>query len=96
MLVELAPNQEHIKIALSNRNKAKRIKLASKRVPLPQPFEGKTFVITGNIIERKEKPRINQEKLKEIIERCGEKVFEGDFTKAAEADFILITSQKEL
>ena len=43
------------------------IKRASKKEPLPQPFEGQTFVIAGNIIERKEKPRIDQEKLKKKL-----------------------------
>jgi hypothetical protein len=64
--------------------------------PDNQPISPKTFVISGNIAEPKEKTKINTKEVTSLIVSAGDSVYTGDIATALDAEFILITSQKEV
>jgi len=59
-------------------------------------LNGLTFVISGRLNEKDKSGITNAEQLTPVIVRNGGKVFTRDVAQAADADFILITSQREL
>ncbi|CAH3163305.1 unnamed protein product, partial [Porites lobata] len=59
-------------------------------------LSGLTFTISGRLNERDRTGISNAEQLTPVILRNGGKVFNRDITKVLDANFIMITSQKEL
>ena len=96
MVANLTPQKRHAKLATCSKTKAITVPLESLQAPPPQPLKGQHFVITGNIAERGERVKVNTEKLTELIKNLGGTVFMGDVTKAADASFTIVTSQKEV
>ena len=96
MVLELTPQKGHIKVATTSREKPVVIGLDEVREQPPQPLDGKVFVVSGNILERGEKRKVNTDELSKLILKNGGSVYTGNMEKAVDADFILITSQKEV
>lgn len=96
MMIEITPQKQHARIATTSKKPPQRVPLYSLTEPPPQPLGNKTFVISGNITERNDAEKLTTEKLKGIIESLGGRVYDKDIEKAIEAEFIVITSQKEL
>lgn len=96
MVVELTQQRKHVKVATTSKEKPVVIPLDDMRESPSQPLEGKVFVISGNIIERGEKKNKNTEDVTKLILDNGGNVYSGDMEKAVDADYILITSQKEV
>ena len=96
MVVNLTPQKRHVKLATCSKTKAITVPLESLQAPPPQPLKGQHFVITGNIAEHGERVKVNTEKLTELIKNLGGTVFMGDVTKAPDASFMIVTSQKEV
>ena len=96
IVVNLTPQKRHVKLATCSKTKAITVPLESFQAPPPQPLKGQHFVITGNIAEHGERVKVNTEKLTELIKNLGGTVFMGDVTKAVDASFTIVTSQKEV
>ena len=96
MVLNLTPRKRHIKVATSSKERPITVPVDSLQEPPPQPLKHQTFIISGNIAERGEKERVNTEKLTEIIKNLGGTIFNGDIEKAADASFVIVTSQKEI
>ena len=96
MVVELTPKKAHVRVATASQKKPLTIDLEKIREPPAQPLEGLGFVISGNIFERGDKKKLNTEQLAALILKNGGVVYTGEVEKAVDADFILITSQKEV
>lgn len=70
--------------------------MTSLHESVPRVLNGLTFVISGRLNERDKSGVTNAEQLIPVILRNGGKVFTKDVSGAADAEFILVTSQKEL
>ena len=96
MVINLTPSKQHVKVATNSKERPIDVALDCLTEPPPQPLKSQTFVISGNIAERGDKEKVNTEKLIEIVKSLGGTVFSGDVEKAADASFVVVTSQKEI
>lgn len=96
MLINVTPRKKHVKIATTSKERPVLVPLNCLTEPPPLPLKGQTFVISGSLVERGDKERLTTEKLASIITKLGGNVYSGDVEKAADASFVVITSQKEL
>lgn len=96
MVINLTPRKMRVKVATSSKQRPIHVALDCLTEPPPQPLKSQSFVISGNIAEHGDKEKVNTEKLTEIIKNLGGTVFTGDVEKAADASFIIVTSQKEI
>ena len=96
MVCELTSKKEHVRVATDGQMKSVVIALNEVRTPPPQPLDGQVFVISGNIAERGDKKKLNTDDLTRIILKNGGNVYTGNIEKAVDADYVLITSQKEV
>ena len=95
MVVDLTPRKKHVKISTKSNEKLAVIPLQKIIEPPPRPLDGQVFVISGNTAERGEKKKLNIGEVSSLILNNGGSVYNGDIERAVDADFILITSQKE-
>ena len=96
MVCEITPQKKHLKVAVNPEECPILVEIASLHEPVPQVLNGLTFVISGRLNEKDKSGITNAEQLTPIILRNGGKVFTKDISGAADAEFILVTSQKEL
>ena len=96
MVVELTPKRKHKKVATTSKEKRIFVPLDDIKEAPSQSLDGKVFVISGNIFERGDKKHKNTDDVTKLIPENGGVVYSGDMEKAKDADFILITSQKEV
>lgn len=96
MVCEITPQKKRLKVAVNPKERPILVEIASLREPVPQVLNGLTFVISGRLNEKDKSGITNAEQLSPIILRNGGKVFTKDISGAADAEFILVTSQKEL
>lgn len=92
----MTPRKKHVTIATTSKDRPVIVPLNCLREPPPLPLKDQTFVISGCLVERGDKEKLTTEKVTFIIEKLGSKVYTGDVQKAADASFVVITSQKEL
>lgn len=93
---EVTPRKKHLKVAVDPKQRPILVEIASLHEPVPKVLNGLTFVISGRLNEKDKTGVTNSEQLPPIILRNGGKVFTKDVIGAADAAFILVTSQKEL
>ena len=96
MLINLTPRKKHVTVATSSKDRPVLVPLNCLREPPPLPLKDQTFVLSGSLVERGDKEKLTAEKVTSIIEKLGGNVYTGDVEKAADASFVVITSQKEL
>jgi len=96
MVCEITPQKKRVKVAVNPKEPPFFVEITSLCDPDPQVLNGLTFVISGRLNEKDKSGITNAEQLTPVIVRNGGKVFTRDVAQAADADFILITSQKEL
>lgn len=96
MVCEVTPQKKRVKVAVNPKEPPFLVEIASLCEPDPQVLNGLTFVVSGRLNEKDKSGITNAEQLTPVIVRNGGKVFTKDVSQAADADFILITSQKEL
>ena len=95
-MCEITPQKTRLKVAVDPKERPLLVKISSLHKPIPQVLRGLTFVISGRINE-KDKSGVNSaEQLTPITLSNGGKVYTRDVAGAADANFILVTSQKEL
>ena len=88
--------KKRLKVELNPKECPILVEIASLCEPVPQVLNGLTFVISGRLNEKDKSGITNAEQLTPIILRNGGKVYTKDISGAADAEFILVTSQKEL
>ena len=96
MLINLTPRKKHATVATTSKDRPVLVPLNCLREPSPLPLKDQTFVLSGSLVERGDKEKLTTEKVTSIIEKLGGNVYTGDVEKAADASFVVITSQKEL
>lgn len=96
MVCEVTPQKKHLKVAVEPKEHPILVEMTSLHESVPQVLNGLTFVISGRLNERDKSGVTNAEQLIPVILRNGGKVFTKDVSGAADAEFILVTSQKEL
>ena len=96
MVINLTPRKQHVNVAVKSNERPAVVPVNKVKEPPPLPLKSKVFVISGNISERGDRRKMTNSDLKEMIEKNGGTVFEGNLQSASDASFILVTSQKEL
>lgn len=96
MVCEITPQKKRVKVAVNPKEPPFLVQIVSLCEPDPQVLNGLTFVISGRLNEKGKSGITNAEQLPPVIVWNGGKVFTQDVSQAADADFILITSQKNL
>ena len=64
--------------------------------PVPQVLTGSTFAISGRLNKKDRTEISNAEQLIPVILHNGGKVYNKDISKVLDANFIMVTSQKEI
>ena len=96
MVCEVTPQKKHLKVAIEPKEPPIVVEIATLHKAVPQVLNGLTFVISGRLNERDKSGITNAAQLIPVILSNGGKVFTKDVSGAADAEFILVTSQKEL
>lgn len=96
MVCEITPQKTRLNVAVKPKERPFLVEISSLHEPVPQVLIGHTFVISGWLNEKDKSGITNAEQLTPIILSNGGKVFTKDISGAADANFILVTSQKEL
>ena len=96
MVCELTPTKQRVKVAVTGKERPILVEITNLQQAVPQVLSGLTFTISGRLNERDRTGISNAEQLTPVILRNGGKVFNRDITKVLDANFIMITSQKEL
>jgi hypothetical protein len=81
MMIDLTPMKNHMKVATTSKERPQRIPLTSLKDSPQLPLTNKTFVISGNILERNEKEKLTTDKLTTLIKKLGGNVFTGDLER---------------
>ena len=96
MVCELTPTKQRVKVAVTGKERPILVEITNLQQAVPQVLSGLTFTISGRLNERDRTGISNAEQLTPVILRNGGKVFNRHITKVLDANFIMITSQKEL
>lgn len=96
MVCEVTPQKKHLKVAIEPKEPPIIVEIATLHKAVPQVLNGLTFVISGRLNEKDKSGITNAAQLIPVILSNGGKVFTKDVSGAADAEFILVTSQKEL
>lgn len=96
MVCEISPQKRHLKVAVEPKERPITVEVASLHKPVPQVLNGLTLVVSGRLAEKDKSGITNAEQLVPLILGNGGKVFTEDLAGAADAEFVLVTSQKEL
>ena len=96
MVCEITPQKKRLKVAVAPKERPVLVEISTLREPVPQVLSGLTFAISGRLNDKDRTEISNAEQLVPIIVRNGGKVYNKDITKVLDANFIMVTSQKEL
>ena len=96
MVCEITPQKKRVKVAVAAKERPVLVEISNLKDPVPQVLSGLTFVISGRLNDKDKTGINNADQLIPVILRNGGKVFSKDLSKVLDANFIMVTSQKEL
>jgi len=96
MVCDITPQKKRLKIAVAPKERPILVENSNLQAPVPQVLSGLTFAISGRLNDKDRTENGNAEELILIILHNGGKVYNKDITKVLDANFIMVTSQKEL
>lgn len=96
MIINLTSRKKHVTVATTSKDQPVLAPLNCLREPPPLPLKEQTFVLSGSLVERDDKEKLTTEKVTSIIEKPGGNVYTGDVEKAADASFVVVTSQNKV
>lgn len=96
MVCEITPQKKRLKVAVAPKERPVLVEISNLQEPVPQVLSGLTFAISGRLNDKDRTNISNAEQLIPVILRNGGKVYNKDISKVLDANFIMVTSQKEL
>lgn len=96
MIINLTSRKKHVTVATTSKDQPVLAPLNCLREPPPLSLKEQTFVLSGSLVERDDKEKLTTEKVTSIIEKPGGNVYTGDVEKAADASFVVVTSQNKV
>ena len=96
MVCEITPQRKRLKVAEASKEWPVLVEISNLQEPVPQVLTGSTFAISGQLNKKDRTEISDAEQLIPVILHNGGKVYNKDISKVLDANFIMVTSQKEL